>query len=149
MNRGKNIVRFVGVITIIVILLIILFIGKKVISYVNRPQEITQNTEVKDDGINLSINGDFVTYVSVNEKYIEEGAKAYINDENVSDDIVISYYEDGSQVSVIDTSSFSTYTVKYDVAEGGKTKEVTRVVIVTDNKTPNLKVPTAMTITSD
>lgn len=149
MIRRYGKARIVGVITLVIIGLIGLFIINKTVNYMNRPEEIIQNTNVKNDGFTLNINGDFVTYVEVNDEYKEEGATAYIDGQNVSDEIVISYYQDDSQVSQIDTNISSTYTVRYELASGGKHKWVTRVVMVTDNKAPNLSVPDTVTITSD
>ena len=149
MLRRYGKARIVGVITIVVIGLIILFAINKTIIYVNRPEEILQNTNVKNDGFTLNVNGEFVTYLEINEKYNEEGATAFIDGQNVSDDIIISYYQNDSQVSQIDTSTSSTYIVKYEAAGGGKNKSATRVVIVTDSKAPSLSVPDTVTITSD
>lgn len=149
MLRRYGKARIVGMITIVFIGLIILFAINKTVRYVNRPEEIVQNTNVKNDGFTLNINGEFVTYVEVNEKYNEEGAIASINGQNISDDIIVSYYQDDSQVSRIDTSIPSTYMAKYEVSSGGESKSVTRVVIVTDSKAPNLSVPDTVTITSD
>ena len=149
MLRRYGKARIVGIITIVVIGLIILFAINKTVRYVNRPEEVVQNTNVKNDGFTLNINGEFVTYVEVNGKYNEEGAIASIDGQNISDDIIVSYYQDDSQVSRIDTSIPSTYMAKYEVSSGGESKSVTRVVIVTDSKAPNLSVPDTVTITSD
>lgn len=141
--------RLVGLVTFVIIVLIILFIVSKTINYVNRPREEVQNVGVKDDRFNLNINGDYVTYVEVNDKYVDEGAKAYIDNRNISDNIITSYYQNGTQVSSIKTDKSSTYIVKYEVSSNGENKEKTRVVIVTDTKSPNLVVPDTVTITSD
>lgn len=149
MLRRYGKARIVGIITIVVIGLIILFAINKTVKYVNRPEEVVQNTNVKNDGFTLNINGNFVTYVEVNGEYNEEGATASIDGQNISDDIIVSYYQNDAQVSRIDTSIPSTYIVRYEVASGGESKSVTRVVIVTDSKAPNLSVPDTVTITSD
>lgn len=141
--------RIVGIITIVVICLIILFAINRTVSYINKPKEVPQNTKVQNDGFTLSINGDFLTYVDLNDEYSDKGAMAYIDGQNISDDIVVSYYQNDSQISHIDTSKPSTYTVRYEAASGGINKVVTRVVIVTDSKKPNLSVPDTVTITSD
>ena len=149
MLRRYGKARIVGIITIVVIGLIILFAINKTVKYVNRPEEVVQNTNVKNDGFTLNINGNFVTYVEVNGEYNEEGATASIDGQNISDDIIVSYYQNDAQVSRIDTSIPSTYIVRYEVASGRESKSVTRVVIVTDSKAPNLSVPDTVTITSD
>lgn len=149
MNVSNRKAKLVGLITIIIICLIILFVISRIFSYVSKPKEIVQNTDVKEDNFNLNINGDYLIYVRVNEKYNEEGAKAYLDKQNISDDIIVSYYKNDSQVSSIDTSAVGTYTVKYEITNDGVYKDKTRVVIVTDDKAPNLSVPDAVTITTD
>ncbi len=149
--NGYTRAQLVGLITLIVIGLVILLIGSKIVNYMNRPEakEVLQNTNVKSDGFTLALNGNFVSYVGVNEKYKEEGAKAIADGENISKKIVISYYKDGNQISSINTDQVGNYVVKYEVSDGKKLKEGTRVVIVTDNKKPHLVVPDTVTITSD
>lgn len=141
--------RLVGLITVVLFALVIIFALNKVISYTARPKEKVQNTNVKDDGFNLNINGNYLTYVEVDFEYKEEGAKAFIDGQDISDNIVVSYYKDGSQVSKIETDEPSTYIVNYEVANGSKHKLKRRVVIVSDSKKPNLVVPDTVTITSD
>lgn len=151
MNRGYTKAQFVGLITLIFIGLIILFAGVKIVNYINRPEakEVLQNVNVKQDGFTLAINGEFVTYVGINEKYEEAGAKAYKDGKNISSKIAVSYYKDDRQVSYIDTKDVCSYVVKYEVYDGNVLKETTRVVIVKDNKAPRLTVPDTVTITSD
>lgn len=149
MIRRYGKARIVGIITIVIIGLFILFAINRTVRYVNKPEEVVQNTNVKNDGFTLNINGEFLTYVEVNGEYNEEGATASLDGQNISDDIVVSYYQNDSQVSRIDTSRSSTYIVRYEVASGGENKSVTRVVVVTDNKEPSLSVPDTVTITSD
>lgn len=149
--NGYTKAQFVGLITLIFIGLIILFIGNKVFNYLNRPEakEIVQNENVQSDGFTLTINGNFVTYVGINEEYEEEGAKAYFSGKDISSDVAISYYYDDKQISSIDTKKVGSYTVKYEVTNNQKLKEVTRVVIVADNNKPRLVVPDTVTITTD
>ena len=145
-NRKAQLVLFI---IIVVVILIILFILSKIINYVNRPVEEVQNLNVKNDGLVLNVLGNYLTYCDVNEKYVDEGAKASINGQDISDDVITSYYKNGRQVSAIDTRQVGTYIVRYDVRSGDKTKKVTRVVVVTDGKAPHLTVPDTVTITSD
>lgn len=151
MNKGYTKAQFVGLITLIFIGLIILFAGWRIIRYVNRPEakEVLQNENVKQDNFVLTINGDFVTYVGINEEYEDEGAKAYVNGEDISSDIAVSYYKNNRQVSSVDTKDVGSYIVKYEISYDNKLKEIKRVVIVTDNKAPHLIVPDTVTINSD
>lgn len=143
--------RLVGLVTLITIFLIILFIGNRIIDYLNRPEakEIVQNENVSKDGLRLVLNGNFITYVGINDKYEEMKAVAYFDAKKVSPLISISYYLDDRQVSSIDTTKVGNYTVKYEASYGGELEEIKRVVIVTDNKKPRLVVPSAVTITTD
>ena len=50
------------------------------------------------------------------EKYVDDGAKAYMNGQDISDDIIVSYYKNGRQVSFIDTRMVGEYIVRYDVS---------------------------------
>ena len=124
--------RLVGLITVVLSALVIIFVLNSLISYATRPKEKVQNTNVLDDGFDLNINGNYLTYVEVNFEYKEE-----------------SYYKDGSQVSKIETDEPATYIVNYEVADGSKHKLKTRVVIVSDSKRPNLVIPDTVIITSD
>ena len=73
--------RLVGLVTLITIFLIILFIGNRIIDYLNRPEakEIVQNENVSKDGLRLVLNGNFITYVGINDKYEEMKAVAYFD----------------------------------------------------------------------
>lgn len=148
MNVNNRLPRFVGLVTIIVVALIILFILIKIFSYVSEPKEEVQNTDFKEDSLSLNIKGDFITYLEINSEYKEEGAKAYFDDENVSDLVVVSYYKDDHQVSGIDTDKTQIYKVKYEILIDDKYKSVTKIVVVTDTKAPKLVMPDTVTITS-
>ena len=148
---GYTKAQFVGLVTLIGIFLIILFAGNRLFSYLNMPEakEVLQNENVKRDGFTLDINGDFVSYVGVNDEYKEKGALALADGKDISALVAISYYYNGHQVSFIDTSLIGSYVVKYEVSFDSKLKETTRVVIVFDNKKPRLVVPDTVTIMSN
>lgn len=141
--------RIVGLITVVVIGLILFVLVSGLFNYANKPKEKLQNTNVKDNGLNLYLKGDYLTYVLVNDEYKDDGALSYWKGQNISDDIITSYYKNGTQISNIDTKSTGSYTVKYEILYDGIYEEITRVVIVTDSKNPSLSVPDAVTITSD
>lgn len=145
-NRKAQLVLFI---IIVIVVLILILIISKVINYANRPVEEVQNLNVKKDDLTLNILGNYLTYCDVNEKYVDEGAQADINGKDISDDIIVSYYKDGRQVSFIDTRMIGRYIVRYDVRSGDDTKTVTRVVLVTDGEPPHLTVPDTVTITTD
>ena len=93
MKKGFTIAQLVGFLTLFFMFLILLFIGIKLLKSVTSEKEILQNTDVKNEKIKININGDFVTYVKLNKKYKEESAKAYNGNKNISDKIVISYFQ--------------------------------------------------------
>ena len=83
------------------------------------------------------INGDYLTYVNINDDYIEEGAKAF--DEygrDISSNVSIIYHSNNKQVSYIDTRYVNNYLVTYRVNDNGKIKEANRVVIIGDTEGP-------------
>lgn len=110
--------------------LILLFIGIKLFKSVTSEKEILQNTDVKNEKIKININGDFVTYVKLNKKYKEESAKAYNGNKNISDKIVISYFQNNNQVAEIDTKKIGNYVVKYEILYKNKVYEATRTVVI-------------------
>ena len=145
-NRKAQLVLFI---IIVVVLLILILIINKIINYANRPIEKLQNQNIEKENLTLNILGDYLTYIDINEKYVDDGAKAYMNGQDISDDIIVSYYKNGRQVSFIDTRMVGEYIVRYDVRSGKDTKMITRVVLVTDGEEPHLIVPDTVTITSD
>ena len=118
----------------ILLIITIIFISKT-INKVNEPKEVLQNQNVSIEN-SLKINGDYLIYKGIGDEYKEEGTK---------EKSIVSYYKNEKQVSKIDTNSIGTYVVKY---ENESLKKATRVVIITDNKKPNLNIPDAVTITS-
>ena len=145
--NGYTKAQVVGFFTLVFIILIILLVTLKFISYLNRPVEILQNENVLDDGFSLVINGNFVTYLNINELYKEKGCLALNDGEKVS--YAVSYFKDDRQVSFIDSSETGNYLVKYEALDGSKLREVTRVVIVLDNKKPRLVMPDTVSISLD
>ena len=111
--NGYTRAQVIGFLTLVIIFLIILFVGIKLVSYLNNdePKEVLQNVDVKKEDFTLRLNGDFLIYLGEMEDYKELGAKAYDDGKNISDRIAISYFKDGRQVSKIDTESSGYYTV--------------------------------------
>ncbi len=134
-----------GLIVIAVICTLLLF-GKGV-KKANEPKEVLQNTNVVNDGISFFVNGNYVTYLKINEEYTEEGVTAYVDGVNKNDEVIISYFENGKQVSQIDTSKSGVYKVKYELDAGGL-KQAMRILIISDDEDPHLVMPETVTITS-
>lgn len=130
---------------IIIILVVVLFLN---ITKNDEPTEQEQNIGVDASGLHIYLNGDFIEYVSLNEVYEDMGAKAYNNKEEISDEIITTYYTNNTQVANINTSRTETYVIKYEVALNNQRKEATRVLIIKDEKGPVITVPEKQTITS-
>lgn len=120
-----------------ILLIIIIIVVSKTINKASEPKEVLQNQNIDKNDF-LIINGDYLTYLSIGQEYKEEGTK---------ENSTISYYKNDRQISKIDTNSIGTYLVKYENSDNNL-KSATRVVIVFDDKKPNLTVPSAVTITS-
>lgn len=142
--------QIVGFITLVIIGIISLFILIKVFSKVATPKENILNEDIKNEGFRINVKGDLVTYVDINSKYKDDGAKAYDkNNENISSKIITTYHYKNRRVSKIDTSLTDSYLVKYEVESNGKSREAYRIVIITDNKAPKLIMPEKTTIHSN
>ena len=96
----------------------------------------------------IDLDGDFVTYVDLNEDYEEAGYHAYEGNQDVSDSVVVTYFEGDKQVYDIDTSKNGTYTIRYEALINDKAVTNSRVVIVSDNKRPDIKFEGAKEINS-
>lgn len=81
---------------------------------------------IKNDSnsISLMLNGDEVVYLPVGYSYEEQGATAYSNNKNISNEIKIN--------SNINTNQVGVYNVIYTINQDNITKNVSRKVIVFD-----------------
>lgn len=86
---------------------------------------------VTDKKVEMSLNGDDYVEIELNSEYEEKGANAKIEDEDMSDKIVI----DGQ----IDTSKIGEYEIKYSFMEGNKNKgTIIRKVKVVEHTSPEI-----------
>ena len=86
---------------------------------------------VTDKKVEMSLNGDDYVEIELNSEYEEKGANAKIEDEDMSDKIVI----DGQ----IDTSKIGEYEIKYSFMEGNKNKgTIIRKVKVVEHISPEI-----------
>jgi len=134
--------KIVGFITIMLILSLLIFLALKMVD-INRDKQKanSENVVYKEDKIRVSVNGDYIEYIEVGEKYQEKGVKALIADNDISDNVIISYFKNGTQVSNIDTSIVNNYLVKYIIVNDNQNKEVYKTVIIIDNKKPTITFP--------
>ena len=130
-------------------IIILFFVIALIFFFLTREDEdetVYMNLTPSADRIDL--DGDFVTYVDLNEDYKEAGYHAYEGNQDVSDSVVVTYFEGDKQVYDIDTSKNGTYTIKYEALINDKAVTNSRVVIVSDNKRPDIKFEGAKEINS-
>lgn len=82
----------------------------------------------KKDPIELTINGDSEVFIGVTETYVDMGATATYEGEDISDKVVIE--------SNVETSLLGEYKVTYTVEYQNHKKEIERTVHVIDNVKP-------------
>ena len=136
----------IQIVCFIIFIFILIFIGFKLFKGDDNKEVIQNITD--DEKVKINIIGNFITYVELNDVYKEQSARAYNGDKNVSNKIVISYFQNDNQVSRVDTKKVGNFVVKYEISLNGKVYKATRIVIVTDNKAPRLIVPNTVVLSS-
>ena len=100
-------------------------------------KEKTDNFQTIKKEKGIYINGDYVTYINVGSKYEELNATFYDDSGNdISDEIIVSYYRNKVQVFDIDTRFMDEYLVKYEIEYEGRLYKAYKVVIISDTKGP-------------
>ncbi|MBR3362861.1 MAG: DUF5011 domain-containing protein [Bacilli bacterium] len=142
--------KVVGFITIIVILFVLIFITFKLVNINKAKQkELDSYLVYNKEVIDASINGDFLEYIELNDIYEEDGVFAFYKDEDISHNVITSYFSKGEQVSYIDTSRPGSYLVKYTIVGGKKTRIIYKTVMVIDSKKPVIVFPRKTVISLD
>ncbi len=141
MLNNINISKLVGTFIIIIVISLILLIVKTL--FLNNIDTNIYLTYTKPN-VDLKLNGDYVIYLNIGDKYKEKGATT-----KASKKINISYYKNNRRVIMIDTNELATYTVKYSINIENKQRTITRTVIICDNKKPLIAFPETTTITTN
>lgn len=141
MLNNINISKLVGTFIIIIVISLILLIVKTL--FLNNIDTNIYLTYTKPN-VDLKLNGDYVIYLNIGDKYKEKGATTKANKK-----INISYYKNNRRVIMIDTNELATYTVKYSINIENKQRTITRTVIIRDNKKPLIAFPETTTITTN
>lgn len=137
-SKGK----IVGFLVVIGVLILLVFVSLKIVSVNKEKQRIkSQYVTYKNDKIDAMVAGEVIEYVSLGADYNEQGVIAYSLDTDISDDVIISYFKDGSQVELIDTDSIGNYLVEYIIMDDTNKKKIYKTVIVVDNKKPSITFP--------
>ena len=76
----------------------------------------------KNDGLTLTLNGDSMMYLSLGSLFVEPGYKAFNNNLDISDKVVVT--------SNLDTSVVGEYNIEYKIEEDIYTRKVIRIVRV-------------------
>ena len=103
------------------------FILILLVSYIG----ITYSFSYTSEGniVSFKIIGPSILYIDVNSPYEEYGVKAYVNDVDLSDKVVI-------DSSMVDTSKIGEYKVKYQVIRDNYNEYIYRIVRVIDGEKP-------------
>ncbi len=140
MRKGFKVIHLI-IIFIVIILIILGF--NFLFRYINYKKNYEPFKKIEKTDSKIILNGDYLTYVNIGESYEELGAYAYINGNDVSSNISITYYKDDKQVFSVDTRFVSDYVVKYKV----NNMEATRVIIVCDRERPKFKTIDTLVLT--
>ena len=118
-----------ALIVIIVLLLVVaVVVGVILIVKYNNDQK-----HAHDHDTVLKLNGQQKTYVQIGGTYVEQGAIATYKGEDVSSEIVTTYFDsENATVTAIDTAAEATFYVKYAISHEDWNAEIKRTVIVSD-----------------
>lgn len=120
--------------------------------YIYTIKEDDTKTQITIDSPTIVINGESIVTVEINGEYINPTATAKNSDGlDISNDIIITYFDNEKEIAKIDTSKLKTYTVEYSVTD--KTKNlrtvVTQTVIVKDSIMPEITISGDLNISSE
>ena len=138
--------QIVGLVTIAVIIGVIAMLFGSVTT--NKKDEPHYITYKKQTPINMTLNGEYLVYSDLGEEYEEKGVVASLKGKDITDDVIITYFQNDREVSTIDGSEAGTFLVKYTVMYNDKIKTISRTVIVSDTTSPTISVPEKQVITS-
>ena len=106
-------------------------------------------TKFNKEAPTIILNGNTVTYVNINESYIEPGYTALSSDNtDITNYITTAIKFNNESVATINTTAFGVYYIDYTVNDNnGHSATITRTVIINDKKPPTLIIPSNTTIT--
>ena len=117
------------IIILLVIALVIVSVGVALYFFVIKPM----NDKPKESDLVLKLKGNSKQYVSIGGTYMEEGAIATFKGEDISNEIVTSYFnKDNERVNTISTDVEASFTAKYEINHESFSKSLTRQIIVSD-----------------
>lgn len=117
------------IIILLVIALVIVSAGVALYFFVIKPM----NDRPKESDLVLKLKGSSKQYVSIGGTYVEAGAIATFKGEDISNEIVTSYFnKDNERVNEITTDVEASFTAKYEINHESFSKSLTRQIIVSD-----------------
>lgn len=116
--------------------------------YVYSIEGSISNTEYNENSPTIVLNGGPIEIIEINEEYIEKNAIAESSANELLENIIITYYDNGREIASIDTTELKTYTVEYSVTDlsNNLTTVITRTVIVNDTIAPIIELPERVNI---
>lgn len=147
MERRLSVAQIVGLVGIAVIFGVIAMIFGTVTpdKSSDQPEYISYK---KPSGIYMKLNGDYLVYVELGSIYEEQGVTAMFKNKDITEDVIITYFQNDTEIFNIDTNQIGTYTIKYTVMYKEEIKVISRAVIISDTKAPTISIPEKQTITS-
>lgn len=109
----------------------------------------TEEFEVNSNSPVIMLNGSYLTYVELNEQFIDEGASAKrSNGENLDLYITQEIIKDNIPKAMIDTSMFGTYMINYIIIdpESNLKNIAVRTVVIRDTTSPIIDLEESTTI---
>ena len=103
----------------------------RTITVLNNSSNENEINSSKENNIKIKLNGDSEITLKINEKYIEQGAKAYDSNGN---DISNNIKTEGT----IDTNQEGSYKIKYSITQDEKTETIERIVNVVKDTILNI-----------
>ena len=132
MKKGYTTIHLIMMIVLVFIIVFIFIFAFKF----SKNKDSKEEFELVEKSSGIIINGDYLTYVNIGDRYTDAGASIYNKDGRIiSNKMITTYYDGDEQVFSIDTRYVNNYVVKYQA--NGMT--ATRVVVICDRKAPKFE----------
>ena len=119
--------------TALIVIIVLLLVVAVVVGVILIVKYTNDQKHAHDHDTVLKLNGQEKTYVQIGGTYVEQGAIATYKGEDVSSEIVTTYFDSANAtVTAIDTAVEATFYVKYAISHEDWNAEIKRTVIVSD-----------------
>lgn len=138
--------KVIHLIIIFILIVLTTFAFNSLTKYINYKKNYEPFEKIEKTNSKIILNGNYLTYLNIGDRYEELNASAYDESGNdISDKAMITYYNNGEQVFSIDTRFVDEYIVKYKV----NNMIASRVVIISDMEAPKFEPIETKTITRE